>query len=357
MTKATRRTWFVAAVVVVAAALALPKLLSLDNGRSAGPSPAAGVSAALPVEVRRLVPEPLAEQLSTTGTVLANEEVDLVSEIAGKVESIRFSEGSRVETGQLLLEIDDEELQAEVARARHRAELMERRERRQQKLREEGVISQEEYDFVASELNVLRSELRLREAQLGKTTIRAPFAGVIGLRRVSAGSFLTPQTRIATLQDLDPVKVEFSIPEMYVGEVAVGHSIEFTVKGSDRRFRGEVYAIEPSVDPATRSLVLRARCPNRDGALVPGAFASVELVVRQVAEALTVPSIAVIPELGGKKVFVVEEGRAQPRSVETGIRTGDRVQITAGLEPGDRVIVSAIQQLRAGLPVAAHESG
>ena len=133
---------------------------------------------------------------------------------------------------------------------------------------------------------------------------------------MSPGSYLSSQTRIASLHDLDPVKLDFSVPERYSALMKIGDEITFTVEGSDRAFPGTIYAIEPSVDAASRSLRMRARCPNRDGLLLPGTFANVELAIRSVADALTVPAIAVIPELGGKKVFVFRDGRAEPRPVD-----------------------------------------
>jgi membrane fusion protein (multidrug efflux system) len=305
--------------------------------------------------VHPVAPERLTERLAATGTVRANEQVEIVSEISGKISEISFEEGSRVAQGALLLKIDDSELLAERQRALYRVELAERAEARQQQLLDEGVISSETYDVALGELNVLRAELQLIEAQLLKTEIRAPFGGIIGLRWVSPGSYLSSQTRIASLHDLDPVKLDFAVPERYSALMQIGDEITFRVDGFERSFPGTVYAIEPSVDASTRSLRMRARCPNSDGALVPGTFANVDLVLRSVDDALTVPSIAIIPELGGKKVFIYDDGTAQPRSVETGIRTENEVQITSGLADGDMVIVSGILQLRPGLEVEIEE--
>jgi membrane fusion protein (multidrug efflux system) len=172
---------------------------------------------------------------------------------------------------------------------------------------------------------------------------------------VSLGAYLTPQRIIATLQKVDPVKIDFSLPERYAGHVRVGDRVRFRTRSGAGSREGTVIAIEPRVDLETRSLRLRARCANPDGDLVPGAFADIEFDVRSLDDALAVPSSAVIPELGGKKVFVVEDGKASERQVETGLRTEDLLQLTSGVEPGDRVIVSAIQRLREGLPVAAVE--
>jgi membrane fusion protein (multidrug efflux system) len=335
--------------VAILAALAVPKLMQLR--RTNAPSAAAPSDQILRVTVHHVEPTRLTERLSTTGTLRANEEVEIVSEVSGKISSIHFEEGSHVTAGQLLLKIDDSELTAERTRALHRVELAERAEARQEELLEDGVISRETYDVALGELNVLLAELQLIDAQLLKTEIRAPFSGIIGLRWVSPGSYLSSQTRIASLHDLDPAKLDFTVPEKYSALMRVGDEISFAVEGFERTFPGTVYAIEPSVDATTRSLRMRATCPNRDGVLVPGMFANVELIVRSVPDALAVPSIAIIPELGGKKVFVYEDGRARPRAVETGIRTENEVEITSGLDEGDLVITSGVLQLQPGLEV------
>jgi membrane fusion protein (multidrug efflux system) len=350
-----RRTLAYAALTVVLVAGALvPRLLSSRSGPSAAAA-RSSATAAVPVRTVTVLPQTLTERLATTGTVRANEDVELVVEISGKVSRIHFREGSRVRAGQLLLEIDDTQLRAERERAAHRVSLAERSEARQRRLLDEGLTSQEEYDFAQSELSVLRAELELAEARLVKTRIHAPFEGIIGLREVSVGSYLTPQTRIATLQDVDPVKIDFSVPEKYVGHLSVGASVQFRTKGSDRVHTGTILAVEPLVDLDTRSLTVRARSDNPEGLLVPGAFADVEIVVRRIEGALAVPSRAIIPELGGKKVFVYDGGEAQPRSVETGLRTAELVEVTQGLEPNDRVIVTAIQRMRPGLLVEIEE--
>jgi len=349
-----RRTliYIVVVATLVIGAL-IPRLLSSTSRGSV--SPAETGPRTVSVQVVTVTPQTLTERLETTGTVRANEDVELVAEVSGKVEAIHFREGRRVDEGQLLLEIDDTQLRAEQERARYRVDLSQRSEARQRRLLEDGLVSQEEYDFVQGELNVLRAELELAEGRLAKTNIYAPFAGIIGLRHVSVGSYLTPQTLIATLQDVDPVKVDFSVPEKYAAYLRTGTEVQFQTKGSDESHVGTVIAVEPLVDVDTRSLTVRATSPNRDGALVPGAFADVEIVVRQIEDALAVPNRAVIPELGGRKVFVYEDGVAQPHEVQTGLRTAEIVEVTEGLEAGDRVIVSAIQRLRPGLPVTVEE--
>ena len=342
--------------VLIGAGLALPKWLG-SRAKSTADVTGPVVEERLPGRVEQVQPGPLEELLVTTGTVLANEQIDLVSEVSGKVEEILFHEGSVVEAGAVLVKLDTSTLSAERERARHRFELVQRQEARQQELLDEGLVSAEEYESTLSQLNVLQAELLLSEVELEKAEVRAPFSGIIGLRAVSPGSYVSSQTRLTTLQDIDPVKVEFSVPEAYARDLAVGDPVRFGIKGLDGEFMGRVYALEPAIDLETRSLTLRATAPNPEGTLLPGAFAEVRVAVREVSEALSVPAIAVVPELGGKKVFVLEEGLAQPRVVETGIRTETRVQITRGMEPGERVIVSNIPRLRVGIAVEVEGEG
>jgi membrane fusion protein (multidrug efflux system) len=340
---------------VVLGLLALPKLLSSNDDAAAAPSQQGG--SALSVQVSVLQPETLADKILTTGTMLANEEVALRSEVAGRVETINFAEGRAVQQGDLLIQLNDADLQAQRKQAAFRLKLAQDREARQAKLLEKGGVSQEEYEATQNEVNVLEAELDLIDVQIEKAKIRAPFSGVVGLRSISEGSYLTPNATVAILKDLDPIKVEFSIPERYAQRVDVGDEIEFTVEGVSGTHEGTIYAYEPRIDQDTRTLRIRARSPNPGGTLLPGAFADIELIFEEIPDALTVPAISVIPELGGKKVFVVENGTAASRSVETGIRTADRLQVTDGLAPGDSVIVTGIQQLRPGLPVRIADRG
>jgi membrane fusion protein (multidrug efflux system) len=340
--------WIGLAVVVVVG-LAVPKWMSSRDKPIVETETA--VVERLPVRVETVRPAPLEERLVTSGTVRANERVNIVSEVAGKVESIEFEEGSVVETGTVLVRLDTSTLKAERERARFRAELARRQESRQRELLDDGLISPEEYDSTVGELNVLEAELELRQVMLEKAEIRAPFSGIVGLRGVSPGAYVTSQTRLTTLQDIDPIKVQFSVPEAYARELTVGDSVGFRIKGMDEEIQGKIYASEPAIDPETRSLTLRALAPNPSGTLLPGSFAEVEVAIREVADAISLPAVAVVPELGGKKVFLYGDGVAQTRIVETGIRTEERVQITRGLEPGERVIVSNIARLRAGTEV------
>lgn len=345
----TRRLLIAAVVLLVVGGLALPKLRPGGGGDGAA-APRRGADT-LTVATYLVRPTPVAERILTTGTLRANEEVELTSETSGKITGIYFREGAPVQRGQLLVKINDADLRAERERLERRVALAESREARQRQLLEIGGVAAEEYEATRAELDVLRAEMGVLDARIAKTEIRAPFGGLIGLRYASEGTYITPQTRIATLQEVRPLKLDFSVPERYAGRIRPGASLLFRVAGSDQPFRAEVYAIEPQVSLDTRTLQVRARTPNADEALRPGGFANVELVVEEVADAIAVPAIAVMPDIEGSKVFVVEGGRVAERRVETGIRTAETVQITDGLAEGDEVVTSGLQQLRPGAPV------
>jgi membrane fusion protein (multidrug efflux system) len=168
---------------------------------------------------------------------------------------------------------------------------------------------------------------------------------------VSEGSYVNAATKVATLQRIDQLKVDFSIPERYGNRIKPGATIEFSVAGETQTFKGKIYALDPRIDSTTRTILIRALCPNPERRLLPGAFANVEVVLAEFADALLVPAMAVVPGLNEKNVFVVEDGKAQQRKVETGTRTESTVHILSGLHAGDVVITSGLQQLRPGQAV------
>lgn len=338
----------IAVLVAVLGLLALPKIF---DSRQASNAALETTSDTLAVDAYVATPSPLEDRIYTTGSIRANESVELVSEASGKITRIHFREGSAVRKDALLVKINDDDLQAQLDRARVQLSLAQKRERRQAQLLERGSISQDEYDLAQNEVQVLDAEIRVIEAQIDRTEIRAPFDGVIGLRYVSEGAYISPQSRIGTLQSLNPIKIDFSVPEKYVGRVTPGDEITFRVAGVDQAFRGSIYAIEPGVRQETRSLQLRALSRNTNTTILPGAFADIELLIERIDEALTVPSIAVMPELQGQKVFLYRRGRIEPQAVQTGIRTEDVVQVIDGLAAGDTVIVSGLQMVRPGQSV------
>jgi membrane fusion protein (multidrug efflux system) len=300
----------------------------------------------VPVKARIVSLETLSNSVYTTGTILANEEVELRSETSGKITKILFKEGSFVSKGDLLIKINDADLQAQLRKAESKVKLSEEKESRQRQLRDGNLISQEEYDNTRGELNVNQADYDLIKAQIDKTEIKAPFSGVVGLRSVSEGGYVTTSTIMARLQNLNSIKVDFSIPERYSSSVKTGDDLEFKISGSSNLFKAKVYAIEPKIDPGTRTLRIRAICSSTYKELIPGAFANVELSLKQTSDAILIPTVSIVPELKGQKVYLYKNGIVVPQIVEIGTREDTRVQIVSGLSNGDTVITSGILQIR-----------
>ena len=318
------------------------------GGPGGGPGGARG---AMRVSGVVIEPQNFANSLSVTGSIEANEQVQIRTQISGLVRSISFQEGGQVSKGQVLLKIDDAELRAQLAQAQTRQSLAEENERRAGLLLKKEAISREEYDIAQSELKSTQAQTQLIRAQLDKTTIRAPFSGRIGLRSISEGTYISPETVIANLVSANPVKITFSVPEKYAGQMKVDTKLNFTVAGSNEKHTATVYAIEPGIEATSRTLQLRARAANPDNLLRPGSFANIELPLTEIKDALLVPTEAVVPVQNGKKVFVTENGKAKEVMIETSTRTEKDVLVTSGLQAGDTVLTTGIMMLRPGSPV------
>ena len=348
--------------VAIVALIAAPKVLPMLHSEAKAPTPHAArakkdkeEAQPLPVSTYVVHAGPFSEIIHSTGSLRAEESVELQAETNGKVVAINFTEGAHVHQGDLLVKLNDSDLRATRERAIQRKALAVLKEKRFAELLKMGVTNQEQYDTALSDVNVQSAEISLTDAQIAKTEIRAPFDGVVGLRYVSLGAFVNAATRVATLQRLDKLKVDFSIPEKYASRIRIGSPVTFSVAGASREFTGNIYAFDPRIDTATRTVVIRAVCPNADERLLPGAFADVQLALSRLDNAILVPSVAVIPGLTEKNVFVLKDGKAERRAVETGTRTEATVHILSGLKPGDVVITSGLQQMRAGLPVVGED--
>ncbi|RZA00218.1 MAG: efflux RND transporter periplasmic adaptor subunit [Sphingobacteriaceae bacterium] len=284
--------------------------------------------------------------IDVTGTISANEQVNLVSQASGSITGIYFDEGSRVSKGQLLVKIYNQDLQASLAQNEYQVTLEKENEYRNRILLEKEAVSKQEYETSLAALNSLKAASLAIKAQLTRTEVRAPFSGTIGLRNVSPGGYLSPSTPIATLVNIDPAKITFSVPEKYLPLINKGGKIKFTVESSDKQFNAVVYAIEPSIDINSRSITVRARAANPDGLLKAGAFARISFALDQIPKTIMVPTQSVIPDIKTSNVYLVNNGLAVTREVKTGIRTDTQIEITEGLKRGDSVIVSGIIQLR-----------
>lgn len=296
-------------------------------------------------------PAQMKDLINSSGTLYPDEEVELSFETSGKIVAINFTEGTRVIKGDLLAKINDKPLQAQMQKLEAQKKLVEEKEFRQKSLLDKDAISQESYDQIVTELQTIIADINLIKARISETELRAPFNGIIGLRYLSEGSYATPTTKIARLVKMSPIKLEFSIPERYAGEVKIGSPINFRIDGSNETYIANVYAIEPKIELTTRSIVLRALYPNTQEELKSGRYAAVTLELSQIENTIAIPTEAIIPEMEGEIVYVYRNGKAELSKVTTGLRTESLVQVIDGLKFGDTLLTTGILQLRHNLPV------
>ncbi|MBW7849141.1 MAG: efflux RND transporter periplasmic adaptor subunit [Rhodospirillales bacterium] len=305
------------------------------------------------VEAAKVAVGPMTREVSAIGTLKSDESVIIRPEIMGRIAEIGFREGQSVNKGQVLVRLDASSYQAQLRRAEANLALSEANSRRARMLFAQGAGTERARDESAAKLRTDAAEVELARAMLEKTTIVAPFDGIVGLRKVSIGAFVSPGQDIANLENIDPIKADFRIPELYLGAVGVGQTVTVTSDAfPNRDFRGEVYAIDPLIDEAGRSILLRALMPNADRVLRPGQFVRISLVIEENANALTVPEEALVPQGSEVMVFKVVDGKAVPTNVEIGSRRGGRVEVKAGLAADDVVVTAGQMKLRAGMAVA-----
>lgn len=333
---------------------AIPQLTLLAALAACGGSEeqaAGGPPPAMAVQVHVLQGAPLDHAFTTTGTLLPNEEVELRSEVSGRVTHIGFQEGGKVSAGQVLVRINDDDLQAQLRKAEAGLKVAQDSEGRQKQLLDVNGVSREVFDATVAQRIGMQADAENLRAQIAKTTIRAPFSGAIGLRSISEGGYVSPTALIANLKQTDPMKLDFTVPERYGRQMRAGTRVDFLLEGDTTRYQAEVYAVEPSVDASTRSIRVRARSANKSGSLMPGAFAKVDVKLETIPNALTIPAEALIPDIQGQKVMVMKGGKAQSVRVDIGIRTENTVQLISNVQPGDTVITSALLAVRDGMEV------
>jgi len=304
-----------------------------------------------PVMTESVLLGDIADSYTALATARANEAIDVTPRISSVVSAIHFEEGQSVAEGDVLVELDSREIRAALDLAE--ANLRERRSRydRLETLAASEVVSEAELEEIQAQLQVAEAQVNSARARLEDTVIRAPFPGEVGLRRVSVGSLVQPNTIITTLDDIAVMKLEFSVPEEYLAAMREGLEIRAQAAAwPDRAFSGEVTSVDSRVDPMTRSLAVVALMPNEDRALKPGMFLQVDISRRR-SDVVLAPEAALVPRQGRQFVFVVEEGRASERQVSLGSRRPGQVEIVSGLEPGEQIVTQGVQRIRDGLPV------
>ena len=345
-----KKKYLYIAIAVVAVAFISYRLTRSDKPKVAAPASTQGAGI-MEVNAIVVVPREFSNIITLSGSIEPNEQVQIRSEVSGIVRTLSFREGTAVQKGQVLLRIDDSELQAQLIQAQSSEKLAEDNANRARLLLEKEAISQQEYDVAHADYESAKAQTVLIRAQIAKTTVRAPFSGKIGLRSISEGEYLTPATVVANLLSINPVKILFSVPEKYSGQIQVGQGLNFGVSGSDTTYHAKIYAIEPGVDATTRTISIRAIAENPGEQLFPGAFARIELALDRIDNAVLVPTEAVIPVQNGKQVFLLKDGKATATPVEAENRTRTDVLITDGVSIGDTVLISGIMSVTDGTPV------
>jgi len=290
----------------------------------------------------------LEQIINATGNLIAFESVEIRPERSGKLVSLNFKESGFVRKNTVLGKVDDSELVAQKARLDINQELAEKEVARGEELLKIQGISQEEVDRLINRVQDIQAEKNILDIQISKSKIRAPFAGVVGLRQVSQGAYVTPNNVIAELKQVSPIKLEFEVPERFLPQVRSGQELSFTIVGSDQDFKAKVYAIGTEISPLTRTFKVRAQAKNPNNMLKPGQFAKVTLITGTNEQAVLVPTDAIIPVFDGKQVYLAKNGKSVARMVTTNDRSSDQVQIIEGVNIGDTVIISGLLALSDG---------
>jgi membrane fusion protein, multidrug efflux system len=318
-------------------------------GGAAGPAVA---NIAVPVETAPVQVGPIQRRLTAVGSLRSNESVILRPEVAGRIAHIRFNEGEQVTQDQALVELDNSIYRAELEDAQASIELSQANYDRAIDLLKRNTGTTKARDEALAELRRAEAALELAKARLDKTVIKAPFDAVAGLRKISVGDFVDVGQDMVNLEQIDPLKVDFRVAEVYVGAVRPGQQLQLRVDAfAGDQFTGKVYAIDPLIDESGRSILLRANLPNQDGRLRPGLFARITLVLNERNDAIQVPEQALMPQGQDQFVFKVVDGKAALTKVEVGIRRDGMAEIVSGLGPNDQVVTAGQLKIRDGAAI------
>lgn len=352
---------FVLCLVALGAAWAgyqylyLPQIASKEAKPGSAAKAAAGKPGgmpALPVEATRVKVDTVIRKIAAVGSLVSNESVIVRPEIAGRIVRINFTEGSRIEKGRALFELDSSTYRAEIEQAKASRELSEKNYERANELLQKGVGTPRSRDEAVASLKVNEATLTYATTMLEKTVIRAPFDGIIGLRKVSIGDYVSPGQDMVNLENIDPIKVDFQVPEFALSAVAKGQRIEVRVDAFPQKtFEGTVAAIDPRLDTTSRSVIVRARIPNPEGRLRSGLFARVNLETEKHVGAILAPEQAIVPVASDRFVYRVVDGKAVQTKVKLGLRRNGDVEIVEGLTADAVVITAGHQKVRNGAPV------
>src|SRR6266581_3185489 len=336
MIKTREGFWVVAALAIAAGAC--------KKGKAGGPDPAGGGGGApmgMPVEVVVARTDTVRDEISATGQIEAVQSIDLRPEVDGRIVEILIREGQEVEQGTPLFKVDDAQLKAQVAQLEA-----------QRDLAQQNASSTADLEKAEAEARSAQAQYDLQRIRLERTTVRAPFAGVVGQRYVSLGDYVTSSTQLASLHTVNPQRAAFQVPERFAHELRPGQRVSFRVAAiAGRDFTGEVDFVDPVVQLPGRTILVKARVPNSARLLQPGMFIEARLVTAVRPQAVVVPEDAVVPAEGSSFVWVVVAGKADRRKVNLGVRTPGFVEVTDGVKAGDQVVTGGLAMLAPGAPV------
>ncbi len=309
------------------------------------PKPAARVEAYI------VTPTTLSQDIEMPGSLAPYEETELHPEVSGRVIGIFFKEGTNIGQGSLLVKLYDGDLQAQLNKLRVQLKVAEETKLRYEALLKINGVSQQEYDLYNLSVNNIRADINIIQTGIAKTSVRAPFSGRLGLRNISIGAYISPQTVISILRKLNQLKLEFTVPEKYGAKMKPGSPVQFSIDNGDKKYTAKIIATENNIAEDTRSLKVRAVVDKPDAQLIAGSFVKVEIGLGKNDAALMIPSQAVIPKARNKEVIVYRSGIAAVEKVTTGIRDSSRVEITSGLKAGDTILITGLLTTKPGAKI------
>jgi membrane fusion protein (multidrug efflux system) len=311
-----------------------------------------GAAQAMVVEATKVALQPMPQAITAVGSLRSDESVTVRPEVGGRISEILFKEGQHVAKGTTLIRLDASVNAAEVQQAQANLKLAQSKYDRAVELSRQNFISKQAKDEAENNLHVAEAAVSLATARLAKMEIRAPFSGVIGLRVVSVGDYVKEGTDVVNLESIDALKVDFRVPEIYLSQVQTGQTLSISLDAlPGKSFEGKVFALNPLLDSAGRSLVIRAVVSNPDRSLRPGMFARVKLITRDERDALVIPEQAIVPQGDEQYVYRIVDGRATRVKVAIGQRRDAKVEVLNGLAPNDVVVTAGQLKLRDGMPV------
>ena len=295
----------------------------------------------------------LTRLLHVSGSLFPQDEIAIAPEISGRIKRLFIKEGSFVQKGSVLVKLEDAELQAQLSKVKALIDLAEINAKREKELLKGGGTSAELLERADNTVITLQSDFQMLKAAIAKTEIKAPFSGTIGLKEVSEGSFVSPGTKISHLVNSSPIRIECSIPEKYTSLIKKNMKIQFHVYGNEQSFEAKISAINPMIDPISRTTKIIALYSNKKEECKPGAFADIEIPLSVEEKAIIIPNEAIVPDIRGLRVFLLKQGKAKPKPIEAGMRTASSLEIIKGLNIGDTVLVAGASLMKAGSKVKA----